>query len=286
VGIRSSGTAACTLLFDLDGVLTDGYAVVDRTAVGLVARALSSGLATAFVTGRSRAWVAANILPVLAATTPSSATSGLTVACENGAVVGVGVDPAAWVVVGPAVPAAVVDQVHAIGARWAQIVRWDSSKECIATFEVRHEVARVNGWEATRDGLVRLHEKLAPIAVANDLEARLATYAVDVVPGVLSKRLGTQRVLDLLPAGRSGGPAYVFGDSPGDVEMAEALVEAGFTDVTFAWVGRGPAPGVPRGVTLLTPSGLYSEGVVEVLRGLRLDAPSDDPDHREVTDGE
>ena len=76
---------ARALLFDVDGVLTDGYARPDVAVLRELAAELSRGAAIGLVTGRSRSWLAANILgPLSGLLSDARVAARLALACEFG----------------------------------------------------------------------------------------------------------------------------------------------------------------------------------------------------------
>lgn len=60
-GLRSE----VLLLVDVDGVVTDEHARVDRTVVRQLAQLIREGAGVAFIAGRSRTWLEAQLVPPL-----------------------------------------------------------------------------------------------------------------------------------------------------------------------------------------------------------------------------
>ena len=74
------------LLVDVDGVVTDEHARVDRDATSLLIAAVRGGAALAFISGRSRVWLEANLIPVIQELPGDDVLDRITFAAEMGAV--------------------------------------------------------------------------------------------------------------------------------------------------------------------------------------------------------
>jgi phosphoglycolate phosphatase-like HAD superfamily hydrolase len=261
---------ARALLFDVDGVLTDRYARPDVAVLRQLAAELSRGAAVGLITGRSRSWLAANILELLSELVSDARVGArLALACEFGALYGRGVLTDMWAVAGPCVPRALAQAVHERVQAFSDLLEWDATKECIATFEARHAQAKRRGQGAVAAALSGFQGAIEPLLAAADCTARLSTYTLDVLPAALSKRVGARRVIDLLREDANLESAVVLGDSPGDVEIAEQALAEGLRDVEFVWLGEGDQPLLPPPVRLVRPRRPYSRGALLYLRSMR-----------------
>src|ERR1700704_5233493 len=83
------------LLLDVDGVLTDGNARPDRVTIQRLGTFIGAGVRLALVTGRSRHWLEAEIIPTLAAATPETVRD-FWCAAEYGGICGSGLPPRDW----------------------------------------------------------------------------------------------------------------------------------------------------------------------------------------------
>lgn len=263
-----SPTARPLLVSDVDGVVTDGFAVVDPRVLARLAHLAGEGWSLGLVTGRSHEWLAREVLTPLQSLLPVEAHGAVTAACEFGAVVSTCEVGAAAEIRGPSLPEHARDELRHLveEPEFARLLEWDGTKHCLACVEVRHAEARSAGQTAVDAALDEYGRRAAQIVAGLDAAVRRTTFAVDVGPTGLTKHLGTRAVLP-----RDGvGPslAIALGDSDGDREMAEELREQYAGLVVFAWVGTTDPPELPETVELLRTSGTYSEGALEALAAL------------------
>ncbi len=239
-------------LFDVDGVLTDEHARVSESVLSSIISLNVSGSAVGFVTGRSRAWLEANLIPPLTALPGgSTVVEKAPVACEMGAVLRRPGAPDWEVEPRFAVPAALRGLLRHLptAPSYVQLVEWDASKEATATFESIHRPDLVGHAAEARAALADLFAVVEPLAAAAGCRAQLSTYALDVLTPGLDKSVGAAFVLDELAAEVSSAAAFVFGDSTGDRLMADVAFTRGFREVVFCWVGNGEPPSVSGGST-------------------------------------
>ncbi|MFN0146549.1 MAG: HAD hydrolase family protein [Dehalococcoidia bacterium] len=260
-----------SLLIDVDGVVTDEHARVDATVVEQLLAFSTQGASLAFITGRSRTWLEANLESVIADYWSSQAPDAICFAAEMGALRRGRMTGGAWELsqehaVAQALREALVLLIDELGV--ADLVEWDATKEATATFESLHRPDIAGHAARARDALERLFPECHRLASAYGCRAAMSTYALDVLAPKLSKAVGARFALE--DAGRQPERVVVFGDSTGDVAMAatarELLPDA---VVEFAWVGRASAPRLPPNIGLLTASEPHALGTAEVLRALR-----------------
>lgn len=246
------------LLFDVDGVLTDQHAKVDPRVVGRIASLASRGVGLAFVSGRSRAAMRAMVLrPLERLGSPLDAVVG---ACEYGAIVGVGSDPGRWPVVGPVLDQRVRADLRAASRRFRGLLRWDRTKECIATVEVVHGGSRE---DPVADALAEF-AAAARVLAGSGAAVHSSSFAVDILPAGLGKRQATHEAIARLGELDRSRQVLAFGDTPPDVEIAEAAHDAGFVDVLMVAVARA----IPEGSTslpIVRPDSEFAAGTLEVL---------------------
>ena len=260
-----SATARPLLVSDVDGVITDGFAVVDHRVLEHLAHLARHGWSLALVTGRSHDWLSREILAPLRALLPSELHETVIAACELGAVVSTCAAESPVEVRGPGLPDATREQLRALADEpaFAELLEWDATKHCLACVEVRHAVARVAGPDAVDAALAGYAARAGEIVAGLDALVRRTTFAVDVGPRGLTKHLGTRAVLR--PGAGEPSVAIALGDSDGDREMAEELSEQFTAPVVFAWVGDAPPPALPQDVELIRTPGMYAEGALEAL---------------------
>jgi HAD superfamily hydrolase (TIGR01484 family) len=228
-------------MFDVDGVLTDELARPDKEVLRTIEKLHEQKEQLAFITGRSRQWLADNVFAKLDS---NQDWSGLYCVAEHGAIKGKGPNIETWKLdQNFVIPDAVKDQLYKISQKqeFKDLIEWDDTKESMGTVESVHgEPGDEEHLEKTKEALKNYAEKAKEIAEKHDKKVVVSTYGVDVTPPDLSKKIGAQWVLG--QASFEQQPVYVFGDSKSDFVMAETAKECGADEVTFFWVGDGDIP--------------------------------------------
>lgn len=264
--------SAVGLLVDVDGVLTDQDAHPDHVAIGLLADVVERGASAALVTGRSRTWLEQHVLPVIRSGL-SGADHGVDLCCaaEYGAVRSASLSASWDRDERYAVPDDLRDALRRITTSFdgAPFVEWDASKECMATVEARHGPGGdVEHRARTRAALDEYEREARLLAPPRGLDVQRATYAVDVAPPGLTKRVGAAWALDEFARLEAQvAELWVLGDSSGDVEMVRAAQDRGMPSVTFVWLGAGAAT-PPPGAAVIDPFQRFAAGTREVLTRL------------------
>lgn len=236
------------LLLDVDGPIASP---VSRTvAVGSIggdlAAMANAGIPVIFNTGRSDAFIAEQVVPVLRAAGLQSSTPVHTVS-EKGAV---------WAEVTPQglgeisvdeelrLPAALGEEVrHLVAERFSELMFFDETKRAMVSVEQHVEVASEDYLAAQKEfdaaigGLLEKHGleqvRIDPTIISTDVEHQR-----------LGKDLGAARSLSLLAEqGIRPQAWYTMGDSRSDYKMADWLHEQGHT---VSHVDVRPADGVPK----------------------------------------
>lgn len=258
------------LLVDVDGVVTDEHARVDRQLIAMLLKLAQAGAGLAFISGRSRRWLEAQLGDEVIGAASGSLRFQVSVAAEMGALRRGRTTGHQWEVPPEhAVPAALrarllpLLKTHSL----ANLVEWDATKEATATFESIHRPDVPGHAEHARQALASLLPDCQRLAAEYRCRAAMSTYALDVLAPNLSKAVGTSFALEDI----GGDPEHilVLGDSAGDVVMAETAHELlPSARVDFAWVGRGTPPLLPPGVGLITAPELHASGTKAVLTRL------------------
>ncbi len=263
--------SSLALLVDVDGVVTDEHARVDSETISLLLQLATAGAALAFVSGRSRTWLETNLLPVLLEHAPPSLVDSLSFAAEMGAVRKGRSTAKTWQVSPEhAVPGELRQQLIPLIARHdlEELIEWDSTKEATATFESIHRPDLPGHAERARQALVSIVSECGRLAEQFGCRAALSTYALDVLAPTLSKRVGAEFALQDFGDIQGLSRVLVFGDSAGDLAMAEyaqsSMTSAG---VEFFWVGRGPAPSA-QGFPVRASQEPHAPGTASMLRTL------------------
>ncbi|TLS38481.1 HAD hydrolase family protein [Pseudalkalibacillus caeni] len=254
-------------IFDVDGVLTDEHARPNKDVLHTIEKLHQQDHQLAFITGRSRQWLAENIFSVL----DSQDWSSLYCVAEHGAIKGKGPDIKTWELDRDFV---VSDEVKekllkiSKQSRFEGLIEWDDTKESMGTVESIHgNPGDQQHLEKTRQALKDYAEEAKEIADEYGKKVVVSTYGVDVIPPNLSKKIGTEWVFKQPSV--SNGPVYVFGDGKGDLVMAETAKEYEFKDVTFFWVGDGETPESENNkVKSKKSSEKYAAGTIEFLNEL------------------
>lgn len=259
---------ATAMLFDVDGVLTDEHARVDALLIRAIAALVGAGVGATFITGRSRRWLDEQLLPVLSAGGMVPGSPSWRFAAEMGALrLGRSTGFEWQVSAEHAVPTnlrtelKVLPEEHMLSDR----IEWDASKEATATFESLHRPEVPGFAAAARAALVEIQPECEALASRYGCRAAMSTYALDVLAPHLSKRVGAEFALADMAELSALQRVIVFGDSAGDIRMAEVAREGTSGTVEFVWVGRG-APPASQGVIVRQMPELHAEGTSLFLR--------------------
>ncbi len=250
--------------FDCDGVITNKRAQVDSQVIFEAYRHAHSGRKIAFVTGRSLDWFSKNLIPAIERFNPTPEEKrrfffigeyGNRWLSFSGGTLAHGSDDS--LAVPEKVRTAVRNEMHRF-----PYLSFDETKESFISIEVRHE--RLVSPQAEREAQRQIDEARGAFAAKfPQLVAIRTLYAVDVMGKGVGKAAATRRALELMG---SVSQALVIGDSEIDLEMGEELRRKGI-EFDFYYVGEGqiPRPSFP----VKKAPGLYAEGTLEVLRGVR-----------------
>ncbi|KKK39725.1 hypothetical protein WQ57_00010 [Mesobacillus campisalis] len=232
-------------MFDVDGVLTDELARPDDEVLRLIEKLNEQEEQLAFITGRSRQWLAESVFTKI---DPSQDWSDLYCVAEHGAIKGKGLNIETWKLDQEfVIPDEIKDELYKVSENqeFKGLIEWDDTKESMGTVESVHgEAGDDVHLEKTREALRKYAEKAGEIAGKHNKKVVVSTYGVDVTPPNLSKKIGAKWVLAEISFEQQ--PVYVFGDSKSDLVMAETAIDCGAKEVTFFWVGDG---GIPKGGT-------------------------------------
>ncbi|WP_102159358.1 hypothetical protein [Zhihengliuella halotolerans] len=236
------------LLLDVDGPIASP--VTRTVAIESIGRDLAAmanaGIPVVFNTGRSDAFIAAEVVPALRAAGLREGAPVFTIS-EKGAV---------WASVSPAglgeisidpelrLPAALYDDVRALVAeRYAALMFHDETKRAMVSVEMtvgadpHAYLAAQKHFDEAIPALLEKHGlrdvRIDPTIISTDIEHEL-----------LGKDLGAARTLKLLTErGISAGSWFTMGDSRTDYAMAEWLHKHGHE---VSHVDVRPADGVPQ----------------------------------------
>lgn len=261
------------LMFDVDGVLTDEHARVDERLIAELRPLCDAGAQLAFITGRSRVWLEKQLWPALMGAGLASDSPSLRFAAEMGALRRGQTTGFRWQVSPEhAVPGVLREELRSLPSRRRldELIEWDASKEATATFESLHRPDEPGFAARARDGLATLFEELQGLAAQFGCRAAMSTYALDVLAPKLTKRVGAEFALHDIGALSVTERIFVFGDSVGDLAMAETARDLTSAKVVFLWVGRGDAPS-SNAIDVRPLSVPHSEGTLLALQLLRQD---------------
>ncbi|WP_421382350.1 HAD-IIB family hydrolase [Bacillus salacetis] len=255
-------------IFDVDGVLTDEHARPSEEVLHIIEKLYKQNEQLAFITGRSRQWLAENIFTSLS---EDLDWSSLYCVAEHGAIKGKGPDIHTWQLDPDfVIPDKVKDELYKISKKreYKGLIEWDDTKESMGTVESVHgDPGDEEHLEKTRKALKAYSEEAKEVADKNNKKVVTSTYGVDVVPPDLSKKVGVQWVVDQVSL--NDNPVNVFGDSQGDFIMAETARQYHAEDVTFFWVGDGDPPETEDDqITIKSSSESFAGGTREILKSL------------------
>ncbi|WP_174727416.1 HAD-IIB family hydrolase [Mesobacillus harenae] len=228
-------------IFDVDGVLTDELARPDKDVLRSIEKLHNQKIQLAFITGRSRKWLAENVFTQLDS---DQDWTSLYCVAEHGAIKGKGLDIDTWELDQDfVIPKAVKEKLFEISKKqqYQGLIEWDDTKESMGTVESVHgEPGDEEHLKKTKKALNEYADEVQKIADEYGKKVVVSTYGVDVTPPDLSKEIGAKWVFT--QASFEDEPVLVFGDSKGDLIMAETAKECGANEVTFFWVGEGDMP--------------------------------------------
>ncbi|MGM0843395.1 MAG: HAD-IIB family hydrolase [Bacillota bacterium] len=252
-------------IFDVDGVLTDEHARPSDEVLHIIEKLHKQNEQLAFITGRSRKWLADHIFPSL---NQDQDWSGLFCVAEHGAIKGKGPDVGEWELdENFVVPDEVKEKLLKIAHKkdYEGLIEWDDTKESMGTVESVHgDPGDKEHLKKTQEALKAYSKEAEEVADQFGKKVVVSTYGVDVVPPNLSKKVGAEWVFS--QASVEDQPVYVFGDSQGDLIMAETARQCGAEDVTFFWVGDGDAPeSKDDHITIKSSNENFASGTLEVL---------------------
>ncbi|WP_456272931.1 HAD hydrolase family protein [Bacillus sp. AK031] len=252
-------------IFDVDGVLTDEHARPSKEVLHMIEELHKQNEQIAMITGRSRKWLQENILSAL---NQHQDWSTLFCVAEHGAIKGIGPDIAKWNLDKQfIVQEEIKEKLRDISqkSQYKGLIEWDGTKESMGTVESVHgNPGDKEHLKQTRQALKEYAAEAKEVAGRYNKKVILSTYGVDVIPPDLSKKIGAEWVFDQASPGES--PVYVFGDSPGDLVMAETAVSCGVRNAAFYWVGEGDSPeSDTMKIETKSSSAPYAEGTKEFL---------------------
>ncbi|MGD6802389.1 HAD-IIB family hydrolase [Rossellomorea aquimaris] len=255
-------------IFDVDGVLTDEHARPSEEVLHTIEKLHKQNEQLAFITGRSRKWLADHIFSSL---NQEEDWSGLFCVAEHGAIKGKGPDIDKWELDKDfVVPDEVKEELLKISQKqdYDGLIEWDHTKESMGTVESVHgDPGDEEHLKKTQKALKAYSKEAEEVADKHDKKVVVSTYGVDVVPKDLSKKIGAEWVFG--QASAEGKSVYVFGDSHGDFIMAETARQCGAEDVTFFWVGDGEPPeSQDDHISIKSADGNFARGTLEVLNNL------------------
>ncbi|EDL65428.1 HAD-IIB family hydrolase [Bacillus sp. SG-1] len=255
-------------MFDVDGVLTDEHAQPSEKVLHIIEKLYQQNEQLAFITGRSRKWLAENIFSSL---DKEEDWSRLYCVAEHGAIKGKGHDISNWQLDEDfIIQDEIKDKLQRISKKpdYKGLIEWDETKESMGTVEAVHgEPGDEEHLKKTRQALKVYAEEAKKVAEMHNKKVVVSTYGVDVVPPDLSKKIGAQWILEQHSV--SEETVYVFGDSQGDFIMAETARQYGAKDITFFWVGDGDSPEKKDDtITIKSASENFAAGTEIILKKL------------------
>jgi hydroxymethylpyrimidine pyrophosphatase-like HAD family hydrolase len=251
----------------VDGVLTDELARPDQEVLRTIGKLHQQKEQLAFITGRSRKWLADHIFPAL---DTNLDWSSLYCVAEHGSIKGRGPNISSWELDQDyVISEEVKDKLYKISEKqqYQGLIEWDDTKEAMGTVESVHgDPGDEVHLEKTRKALKDYAEEAKKVAEEHNKKVVISTYGVDVTSKDLSKQIGAKWVLN--QASNRDQPVYVFGDSKSDLIMAETAKQlGGANEVIFFWVGDGDIP-ESNSFKITSASKKFAEGTKKLLEEL------------------
>jgi HAD superfamily hydrolase (TIGR01484 family) len=253
-------------VFDLDGVITNPEdSSVDRVTVEHIYKLLEDNKYVSINTGRSYAWVKANLLDALRAMDGHTLFDHLYIVCEKGGESLIWHDgdfhlqSSRFALSEEAME--ICKRIFDDNASDLSTMFWDATKLTMATIEKRPEASL----EQFRQQQTMLVAKLKEAFTANDVRIDGTTIATDVELSGAGKHAGAELIYEWL-ARQTGvqKTAFIcFGDSKSDYEMARYFAAQG-NKTTFVFVGKkDDAFDEHDNVELIKTRAMYSAGTRE-----------------------
>jgi len=197
---------------------------------------IDSGQIVAFVTGRSFAWTKERVVDRLNIKKPEN----VFVSAEKGGVWAY-FSNGEWVVVVDykiAVPRSFFSKATKLVTEKFQGTMFMDPKQTLISVEIRDGTPLGKFRSQQRKLDECLEEYIVANKLENELEIDSADIATDVESKLAGKRLGAQRVFNWLEnQGSILDSFFVFGDRPGDVDIAKVVFEKG-KKVEFVFTGN------------------------------------------------
>lgn len=253
---------------DIDGVFTDFLARPNREAIFLSAQ-IGSQTPFAYVTGRATRWLEKNIFPILGEAYLQYSSLFPVICAEYGGVIlrydkekGWQKDFNAQFTALKTLRQKVISLTSSIPG-----IFYDLDKEIMISIEAQHSM-RATQYDVVEKGLNEAERIMKRLAEhSNVLEYHRTTYACDLVPRGLNKAYSAHFVLDNI--GFAPQHAYLLGDAPSDLLLADAMIECRIP-YTMYYVGD-PSTLATQGKEYsiqLPKDGQYDQGTVEILQSM------------------
>lgn len=253
---------------DIDGVFTDLLAHPNQEAISLSAR-IGSMDSFAYVTGRAARWLEQNILPILGEAYLRYSPLFPVICAEYGSVILRHDKEGGWRKKFNTSSTALDHLRQKVRSLIASIpgVFYDPDKEIMISIEAQH-LMRAAQYDIVEKGLKEAEHILKELATHNNaLEYQRTTYACDLVPRGLNKAYGARFILDNI--GFTPQHAYLLGDSPSDLLLADVMLERTIPYTMF-YVGDPSmlATQKEKYSFQLPKDGRYDQGTLEILQSL------------------
>ena len=229
-------------LFDVDGVITDSEKreSVEVKVLNEILNRIKIGEPVALITGRGEKWLVDNVISQLEENMIGEPRDNLFISGEVGGVTIRYINSQRLTEKDESLslPKNVVEQAVAlVKAHFSQAMFFDETKNTLVTFQV-HENYDLQSFKEKQEELTPQLNKLLEDAKLNDkFEIHKDRLAINIRSRNATKSHVTQKVLEWLASKNLKPHKFkIFGDSPSDLEMAQAIFEKGL-DFEFIFVG-------------------------------------------------
>lgn len=257
-------------LFDVDGVLTNPEEKIANPAVlSEIAKKLEQGEPVALATGRSidfmRSRVVAPLRELIAS--PTQLISFLAVGEKGGTWISYDQEGEEQENVDPdiSIPKELIEKVrNLINEDFADVMFFDETKRTMISTEI-NDGANIDKYHEKQK---LLHQKFRDlISGSKDLKIDPTIIATDIEKKHVGKDLAASRILRWIKEkGFNPTEVIAFGDSKGDIPMAEEIHRQGLS-VKMVFVGRPSyIEGIETPFPVVMTSKLFDKGTLEFLQ--------------------
>ncbi len=236
-------------IFDIDGVIADleTKEVTQKQTIKIIGKLLESQTPIAFISGRSTVWIVKNIVEeVRGELKDEKFLDNLLILGEFGSAYAHYRNSKIFSVFDDRLSAGLTDQAARITQKYSSVVKVDETKLTQFSSEMKDNLDIEKDFKPVQKKLVEEYKDLVrKMGLENELEVTEDKIGTNIKSKSSNKGNAIKVLLTwTAQRGFKINKFIVFGDSPSDVEMGEALRKNGLS-VEFVFVGDEKIPNEP-----------------------------------------